>query len=106
VDRRAFLGTLTSDLLAARLTAVAQPGTIRRIGVLSPASPGPSPLLSAFQQGLREAGYVKGANIRLEYRFAETRLERLPGLAAELVRLKVDVILAIKANRTIPIVFT
>jgi putative ABC transport system substrate-binding protein len=72
-------------------------------------------LLDAFQRGLRELGYVEGQTIRLEYRFAETRLEQLPGLAAELVGLKVDVIFAInstaaqaalKATKTIPIVFT
>jgi len=72
-------------------------------------------LLSAFEKGLRDLGYVEGQNIRLEYRFAESRLERLPGLAAELVGLKVDVILAINstaaqaalnATKTIPIVFT
>ncbi len=115
MDRRTFIGVITGSLLVAPLAAEGQPGTIRRIGVLSPASPGPSPLLSAFQQGLQELGYVEGQDIRLEYRFAETRLERLPGLAAELVGLKVDVILAInstaaqaalKATKTIPIVFT
>jgi len=115
VDRRACLRALTGTLLAAPLAAGAQPATIRRVGVLSPAAPGPSALLSAFQKGLRELGYVEGQNIRLEYRFAESRLERLPGLAAELVGLKVDVILAINstaaqaalnATKTIPIVFT
>ena len=115
MDRRAFLGALTGTLLAAPLAAEAQTATIRRVGVLSPASPGPSALLSAFEKGLRDLGYVEGQNIRLEYRFAESRLERLPGLAAELVGLKVDVIFAINstaaqaarnATRTIPIVFT
>ena len=115
IPRRAFMAVIAGGLLAAPRAPEAQPATIRRIGVLSPASPGPSSLLGAFQQGLRELGYVEGQNIRLEYRFAETRLERLAGLAAELVGLKVDVIFAInstaaqaalRATKTIPIVFT
>ena len=86
-----------------------------RIGVLSPGSPGPSPLLDAFRQGLRELAYVEGQNVVLEYRYAEAKSERLPDLAAELVRLKVDVIFTINATaaraaknatKTIPIVFT
>src|SRR4030095_13512972 len=70
-----------------------QPKKVPRIGVLSPGSPGPSPLLDAFRQGLRELGYVEGHNIAIEYRFAEANPEPLPDLAAGLVRLKVDVIL-------------
>jgi putative ABC transport system substrate-binding protein len=115
MDRRAFLGTLTGGLLAAPLAAEAQQTTIPSIGILYPGSPGPSPLIHAFQQGLRELGYVEGQNIRLEYRFAETRLERLFGLATELVDLNVNIIFAInstaaraalQATKTIPIVFT
>ena len=56
------------------------------------ASSGIQPVVEAFRQGLRELGYVEGQNIVLEYRWAEGQLERLPALAAELVRLKVDVI--------------
>jgi len=72
-------------------------------------------LLDAFRQGLRELGYVERQNIAIEYRFAEAKLERLSELAAELVRLKVDVIITINATAsraaknvtmTIPIVFT
>src|SRR5947209_5216519 len=69
-----------------------QPKKVHRIGVLSPGSPGPSPLLDAFRQGLRELGYVEGQNITFEYRFAEAKPEPLHDLAAEFVRLKVDVI--------------
>ena len=67
----------------------------------------------AFRQGLRELGYVEGKNISIEYRFAEGKLDRLPALAAELVRLKVDLIItsgppvtraAKEATNTIPIV--
>jgi len=92
-----------------------QPRKVPRIGVLSPGFPGPSPLLDAFRQGLRELGYVEGQNIAVEYRFAEANPEPLPNLAGELVRLKVDVILTVNtaasqaaknATKTIPIVFT
>jgi putative tryptophan/tyrosine transport system substrate-binding protein len=80
--------------LAAPLAAEAQPaGKNPRIGILRPGSP-PDPLLEAFRQGLRELGYDEGRNISLEYRWAEGRDDRLPGLAADLVRLKVDVIVA------------
>jgi putative ABC transport system substrate-binding protein len=88
---------------------------VPRIGVLSPGSSGPSPLLDAFRQGLRELGYVEGQNVVLEYRYAEAKDERLPDLAAELVHLKVDAIFTINASasraaknvtKTIPIVFT
>jgi len=73
------------------------------------------PHLASFKQGLRERGYVEGKNIRLEYRYAEGHYDRLPGLAADLVREKVDVIVttssisaraARQATRTIPIVMT
>ena len=73
-----------------------------------------SPLIEAFGQGLRELGYVEGKNIVIEYRYADTKLDRLPALADELVRLKVDVLVvggppvavaAKNATRTIPIVF-
>ena len=107
---------LALGILSVPLSSEAQqPAKVPRIGVLSPGSPGPSPLLDAFRQGLRELGYVEGQNIAIEYRFAEAKPERLADLAAELVRLKVDVILTINtpasqaaknATRTIPIVFT
>ena len=73
------------------------------------------PHLEAFKQGLRELGYTEGKNIVLEYRYAEGKYDRLPGLAAELVRAKVDIIVttssisahaARKATKTIPIVMT
>ena len=80
MERRRFIEVLAGGLLAPPLAAEAQPGKVPRIGVLSPGSPGSSSLLDAFRQGLRERGYVEGQNIRLEYRFAETRLERLSGV--------------------------
>ena len=114
--RRAFVGALAVSLLAAPLAADAQaPAKVPRIGFLSARSPTDNPyLLEAFRQGLRELGYVEGQSIAIESRFADGRPERLPALAAELVRLKVDVIVtggppapeaAKQATSTIPIVF-
>ncbi len=87
---------------------------IFRIGFLSATSPSTIPArLEAFRQGLRDLGYVEGKNIIIDYRYAEGKLDRVPGLAAELVRLKVDVIVAggsaatrpaKEASSTIPIV--
>ncbi len=100
-------------LLALPLAADAQPaGKVYRIGSLNLGSPPRSPLAEAFWQGLRELGYVEGRNLIIEHRWAEGKPERLPGLAADLVRLKVDVIVADgnvalaakQATRTIPIV--
>src|SRR5574341_1364854 len=91
-----------------------QAARIPRIGILITNSASFfSARVEAFRQRLRELGYVEGKNILIEYRYAEGKLERLPDLAAELVRLKVDVIVATaqavlpakKASATIPIVF-
>ena len=110
--------TLTLSLLAAPLVTAAQPaGHVRRIGWLSPGFPRPDrdPPVDAFRQGLRDLGYVEGQNLVIEYRWAEGQDERLPALAAELVRLPVEVIVAggtaatraaQHATRTIPIVMT
>jgi putative ABC transport system substrate-binding protein len=90
-----------------------QPTKIPRIGFLIAASPSSvSARLEAFRQGLRELGYVEGKNIVIEWRYAEGKLDRLPALAAELVQLKVDIIVtgppsatraAKEATVTIPI---
>jgi putative ABC transport system substrate-binding protein len=94
LDRRRFIDTFAGGLLAAPLAAEAQPaGKVYRIGYLA-ATTALSRPVGAFRQGLREFGWVEGQNIAIEYRFAEGRLDRLPDLAAELVRLKVDVIVA------------
>src|SRR6266545_1151142 len=79
--------TLVLSFILAPLAAPAQqpPGKTARIGFLGDV---PSFLDEAFRQGLRELGYVEGQNIAIEHRAAEWRYERLPGLAAELVRLK------------------
>ena len=117
MDRRAFIGTLTSGLLAAPLAAEAQQaGKVYRIGVLERTSTTiNAPNLDGFRQGLQELGYVEGKNFVIEYRSADGRDERYPGLAAELVRLKVDLILtrgtpaalaAKNATGTIPVVIT
>jgi putative tryptophan/tyrosine transport system substrate-binding protein len=94
-----------------------QAGKVYRIGWLSPGFPPaqPSPTVGAFQQTLRDLGYVEGQNLVMEYRYAEGSEERLRDMAAELVRRKVDVIVAVAApgtraarhaTRTIPIVMT
>jgi putative ABC transport system substrate-binding protein len=116
IDRRAFLGTLAGGLLAAPLGAEAQQAAkVARIGYLANFPPAAYPQQhEAFLQGLRDLGYVKDRNLVIEYRFAEGKVERLPALAAELVALKVDVIVvgstphalaAKQATRTLPIVF-
>jgi putative ABC transport system substrate-binding protein len=117
VNRRAFLGGLAGGLLAAPLAARAQPtGNAHTIGFFGP-PPSAGGLLQAFQQGLRDLGYVEGQNIKIEYRYTDVALqghpELLPRYATELVRLKPEVIvvsvteaaLAVKkATSTIPIV--
>jgi putative ABC transport system substrate-binding protein len=113
--RRSAIGLLLAlAILVAPLAARAQsPAEVPRIGILSPAAEASTPLFKAFRQGLRELGYVEGQNIMLEFRLAAGRAERLQELAAELVRLKVDVVLtdtmtatrvAKNATTTIPIV--
>ena len=112
--RRAFIGTMAGGLLAAPLAAEAQqPGKVYRIGFLRAGQP-PKPWVEAFQQGLRERGYVDGQNVVVEFRFTDGSFDQLPRLAEELVRLKVDVILASaappalaakKATTSVPIVF-
>src|SRR5678816_902806 len=96
MDRRRFLLTSLAGALAAPLAAEAQQtGKVFRVGIL-----GNVPLTDAegqhlwggFIQGLRALGYVEGRNLTIEHRSSEGRYERLPALAAELVRLRVDVI--------------
>jgi putative ABC transport system substrate-binding protein len=114
MDRRAFLGVAAAGgLIVMPVVARAQQvDKIRRIGFLSLQS-GLTSTTEAFHQGLRELGYVEGRNLIIEYRWAATKEERLPELAAELVRLKVEVIVtaaaptieaARRATSTIPIV--
>jgi putative ABC transport system substrate-binding protein len=114
VNRRTFLGAIPLAVVTAPLAAEAQQAAkIARIGYLAPALAA-GPVLEAFRQGLRDLGYVEGRNLVIEYRAAEGKFERLPALAAELVALKVDVIVAPptvaalaaqQATKTLPIVF-
>jgi putative tryptophan/tyrosine transport system substrate-binding protein len=114
ITRRTFISTLAGGLLAAPLAVEAQkPGKVR-IGYLDQASAtSGSRYFEAFRQGLRDLGWVEGQNVAIEARFAEGKTDQLPTLAAELVRLKVDVITtsstpaalaAKRATTTIPIV--
>ena len=117
IGRRVLLGLVALGLLATPCSAVAESRKIWQVGVLSPFSSasGPAPSFSAFRDRLRELGYVEGESLSFEYRWAEGKYERLPELAAELARRKVDVLLsawstpaalaAKNATTTIPIVF-
>ena len=116
MDRRAFIGMLSGGLLAAPLAAGAQQATrVARIGYLGTNRAANPHLHEALRQGLRDLGYEEGRNLLIEYRDAEGKIDRLPALAAELVALKLDIIVAPgtpqalaakQATMTIPIVFT
>jgi putative ABC transport system substrate-binding protein len=113
----AFLSILVVvvQLAVGVMAEAQQPAKIAKIGFFGGSSVAAySALLETFRQGLRDLGYVEGQNIAIEYRYAEGKLDRLPGFAAELVRLKVDVLVVVgtpgtlaakNATRTIPIVF-
>jgi putative tryptophan/tyrosine transport system substrate-binding protein len=113
-----LIATLALSLLVPPFTAEAQEAMrVYRIGWLSagPSPPTPTVQMQTFQQGLRDLGYVEGQNLVMEYRYGEGKAERLREVAAELVQLPVDVIVAAgasgtrgaqRATRTIPIVMT
>src|SRR5262245_37243813 len=113
LHRRSFI-TLLGGAAAWPLAARAQQPAMRVIGFLGGADPGGyAVLVEAFRSALRDHGYIEGQNVRIEYRWAEGNYERLPGLAADLVRGKVDIIItqgtpaafpAKQATTTIPIV--
>jgi putative ABC transport system substrate-binding protein len=116
VNRRELMLLLGGAMTAAR-SLRAQQKAMPVIGVLGSPSPGPVAAdIAAFHEGLREAGYVEGQNVAIEYRWAEGRLDQLPALAADLVARKVEVIAALAgtppalaakgATSTIPIVFS
>jgi ABC-type uncharacterized transport system substrate-binding protein len=115
MDRRAFVTGLGAVLAAPRAVDAQQTKKIPRVGVLADQSPNdsPAPPILTLRQGLRDLGYVEGQDIAIEWRWAHGRLERLPELAAELVKLEVDIIVAAtvpdvqaaqEATSTIPIV--
>src|SRR5213594_2210371 len=117
MSKKLFALALGAFLVALSFPVAAQqPAKVPRIGYLTGATPdGQSARIEPFRQGLRELGYVEGKNIVIEYRYAEGKHDRLPTLAAELVRLNVDVIVAggntvippvKEATKTIPIVMT
>jgi putative tryptophan/tyrosine transport system substrate-binding protein len=118
LDRRTFVATLAGGLLAGPVAVRAQPaGRMWRIGYLSLVSEKLvqyRPWVAAFRDGLRGLGYVEGENLTIDQRYAAGQVERLPALAAELVRLRADVLVAApagsalaakKVTSTIPIVF-
>jgi putative ABC transport system substrate-binding protein len=115
MSRQTLVLFVTTVILAfVPIAEAQQPGKIPRIGYLNANFPSANPArIEAFRQGLRELAYVEGKNIVIEYRYAEGKADRLPSLAAELVRLKVDIIItggppstraAKEATVTIPIV--
>jgi len=118
MQRRTFLGGSVAILAGLRFPPGAfaeQPTKLRVIGWLSSASPVPTaPFMAAFHQGLGEIGYVEGQNVTIEFRGAEGRYDRLPGLATDLIGSKVDLIVTLgggssalaakNATSTIPIV--
>ena len=117
MSKKIFVFALGVVFLALSFPSAAQqPAKIPRIGYLTGNSPSTdSTRHEAFRQGLRELGYVEGKNIVIEWRYAEGKLDRLAALAAELVSLKVDIIVtggsgstrpANEATNTIPIVMT
>ena len=115
MDRRTFISIFAASLLMASLADAQRPARLPRVGFLGMDSQMQAERLAAFQEGLRALGYVEGRNIAIEYRWAEGRFDRLPGLASELVALQVDVIVtaappavraAQRATSTIPIVIT
>jgi putative ABC transport system substrate-binding protein len=113
IRRRKFLATLCGAAATWSLAALAQQPKVPTIGALVIGNISPEQFWREFRQGLRDLGYVEGQNIRFEFRSADGHLDRLPELAAELVRLKVDIIVtwftptalaAKQATREIPIV--
>jgi putative ABC transport system substrate-binding protein len=113
--RRDFISLLCGSVIVGPVAGRAQQPTMPVIGFLNSGSPGPyQHLVAAFQQGLKETGYVEGQNVATEYRWAEGHNDRLPSMAADLTRRKVNVIAALTtpavlaaaaATPTIPIIF-
>src|SRR5215471_19639754 len=96
MDRRTFIGAVGSSfVITSRAATAQQPAKVYRLGYLStPTRQSVERVVEAFVRKLRELGWVEGLNLVIEYRWAEGNVERLPELAAELVQLKVDIIVA------------
>jgi len=92
IRRREFIGLLGGAAAVRPLAALAQQPKMPTVGALVIGNNNPEQFWREFRQGLRDLGYVEGQNIRFEFRSAEGHLDRLPELAAELVRLKIDII--------------
>jgi putative tryptophan/tyrosine transport system substrate-binding protein len=109
-----FLGALRSATEAQQLPKMYRVGVLRPDSALAVDSVRPNPTVEMFQQTMRDLGYVEGRNVRIEYRYADGKVDRLPKLADDLVRLNADVIWAFgpavphatKATKTIPIVIS
>lgn len=100
MKRRDFLSVLSGAAAAWPLAALAQQRTVPVIGFLSPIAAANATLfVDAFRQGLKETGFVDGQNVKIEYRWAEGQYDRLPALAAELVKLRVAVIARFRTQR-------
>ena len=100
MDRRAFITMVGGSILAVPVIGEAQQaGKMYRIGLLSPTSQ--TPVIENFRERLRTLGYIEGQNAVIEYRSAEGKFERLPDLAAEMVRLQVDVIVTVATQASL-----
>src|SRR5258706_15749944 len=113
MDRRTFIGAIAGCLVAAPFAVDAQQAVkTARIGYLANGNPTTSaPLVVAFRKGMQDLGWVEGQNLSIEFRYAEGDLGRHPALAAELIKLRVDVIVtagtpairaAIRASNAVP----
>jgi putative tryptophan/tyrosine transport system substrate-binding protein len=113
LNRREFIAGLASAAAWPLAAHAQQPGKVPRVGILSPAPNERAATLTAFREGIRDLGYVEGQTIELDFRLSNGTMDALPALAAELVRIPVNVIVtdttngtlaAFAATRTIPIV--
>jgi putative tryptophan/tyrosine transport system substrate-binding protein len=102
IDRRTFIGRVAGALLAVPLGARAQQPAMPVIGFIGSASAAQwTPFVAAFRKGLGETGYLEGKNVAIEFRWAEGQYDRLPALAADLVRLTVPQSLLLRADELI-----